>query len=100
LSGPFTPLAARVGDQTDHGGRITGPGVASVLIEGRAAAAAGDGHTCPIPPVGSHPAAPFPPASAGSRTVSIGGRPALRTGDAAVCGARVAVAALTVAIGG
>lgn len=87
-------------DQTDHGGTVTGPGVASVLVEGRPAAVVGDGHACPVPPVGSHPPGPFTPPTAGSPTVRIGGRPALRSGDAAICGATVRIAAITVEIGG
>ena len=42
--------AARVGDTTTHGGTITGPGVATVLIGGQPAAVAGDMHACSLPP--------------------------------------------------
>jgi len=92
------PAAARVGDTTNHGGTITGPGVATVLIAGAPAAVAGDLHVCSLPPTGHQPTvSPFP---AGSATVVIAGRPALRTSDAAVCGAMAAVGAPTVTIGG
>ncbi len=36
------PAAACVGDTTSHGGTITGPGVATVMIGGKPAAVLGD----------------------------------------------------------
>ena len=42
--------AARVGDPTAHGGVITGPGCATVLIGGMPAARVGDMATCTGPP--------------------------------------------------
>jgi uncharacterized Zn-binding protein involved in type VI secretion len=91
------PAAARVGDLSNHGGSIVGPGVATVLIGGMPAAVAGDIHVCVLPPVSHQPtASPFP---MGSATVLIGGRPALRVGDACICGAMAAVGAPTVLIG-
>lgn len=89
------PAAARVGDPSVHGGAVTGPGVATVLIGGMPAAVLGDLHACPIQP-GHPPTSPF---TAGSGTVMIGGRPALRVGDAAGCGATVPVGLPTVVIG-
>ena len=90
------PAAARVTDPTNHGGVITGPGVPTVLIAGMPASVAGDIHVCAIPY--PHPmVSPFP---MGSATVLIGGRPAIRTSDACVCGAMAAVGAPTVMIGG
>jgi uncharacterized Zn-binding protein involved in type VI secretion len=90
------PPAARVGDVSTHGGTITGPGVATVLIGGMPAAVAGDLHVCSLPPTGHQPtASPFP---AGSTTVLISGRPALRTTDACICGAMAAVGCPTVII--
>ena len=90
------PPAARVGDISNHGGVITGPGVSTVLIGGKPAAVAGDLHVCSLPPAGHQPTvSPFP---AGSTTVLIGGRPALRTTDACLCGAMAAVGDLTVII--
>ena len=92
------PPAARVGDVSNHGGVITGPGEATVLIGGMPAAVVGDNHVCPLPPSGHQPtSSPFP---AGSATVLIAGRPALRTTDACVCGAMAAVGESTVLIGG
>ena len=75
--------AARVGDMTAHGGVITGPGCATVMIGGMPAACMGDMHTCPmvngtVPHVGG-------PITKGSATVLIGGRPAARVGDMATC---------------
>lgn len=91
------PAAARVGDISNHGGTITGPGVATVLIGGMPAAVVGDLHTCALPPSGHQPTvSPFP---AGSATVLIGGRPAVRITDACICGAMAVVGAPTVMIG-
>jgi uncharacterized Zn-binding protein involved in type VI secretion len=90
------PPAARVGDTSNHGGTLTGPGVATVTIGGKPAAVAGDLHVCSLPPNAHQPtASPFP---SGSATVTIGGLPALRTTDACICGAMAAVGELTVLI--
>jgi uncharacterized Zn-binding protein involved in type VI secretion len=90
------PFAARVGDITNHGGTIVGPGDSTVLISGKPAAVAGDMHICSLPPTGHQPtASSFP---LGSTTVLIGGRPALRTTDASSCGAMAAVGDPTVII--
>lgn len=91
------PAAARVGDLSNHGGSITGPGVATVTIGGQPAAVAGDMHTCPLGSSAHPPVSPFP---LGSSSVLIGGRPALRTSDACGCGATPAVGLPTVTIGG
>ena len=40
------PAAARVGDTTTHGGTMTGPGVATVLIAGRPALRTSDVSGC------------------------------------------------------
>jgi uncharacterized Zn-binding protein involved in type VI secretion len=77
--------AARVGDQTSHGGVITS-GIPTVLINSRPAARMGDMHTCPmvtpaVPPV-PHVGGPI---IMGSATVLIGGQPAARMGDTATC---------------
>lgn len=91
------PGAARVGDQTTHGGVVVGPGVPTVLIAGMPAAVAGDMHACVIPSPPPHPpATPFP---MGSPTVLVQGRPLVRQGDLCVCGASVVVGAPTVVIG-
>ncbi|MBN1480890.1 PaaR repeat-containing protein [candidate division KSB1 bacterium] len=91
------PAAARVGDVTNHGGTIIGPGEATVLIGGMPAAVATDTHVCVIPPPGHVPtASPFP---MGSTTVLIGKKPALRVGDTCLCGASAAVGEPTVMIG-
>ncbi len=90
------PAAARVGDVTNHGGTIVGPGVSTVLVGGQPAAVAGDTHVCSLPPVAHQPTASVFPM--GSVTVLIGGRPALRTTDACICGAMAAVGSPTVII--
>jgi uncharacterized Zn-binding protein involved in type VI secretion len=91
------PPAARVGDVSTHGGTIVGPGVSVVLVGGMPAAVVGDMHVCALPPTGHQPtASPFP---AGSATVFISGRPAVRTTDTAICGAMAAVGSPTVLIG-
>ncbi|MFO1433885.1 MAG: PAAR domain-containing protein [Candidatus Competibacteraceae bacterium] len=90
------PPAARIGDISNHGGTITGPGVSTVMIGGKPAAVAGDLHVCSLPPLGHQPTASIFPM--GSVTVLIGGRPALRTTDACLCGAMAAVGEPTVII--
>ena len=90
------PAAARVTDTTNHGGTITGPGVATVLIGSMPAAVAGDMHVCVMPPNTHQPTtSPF---TAGSTTVLIGGKPAIRVGDVCACGASAAVGCPTVMI--
>ncbi len=91
------PAAARVGDTTNHGGTITGPGTSTVLIGGKPAAVAGDLHVCVLPPNSHQPTVSVFPA--GSATVLVGGRSALRTSDACACGAMAAVGDPTVIIG-
>ena len=90
------PGAARVGDTTAHGGTVVGPGVATVLIAGMPAAVVGDMHACVIPPPSHVPTSPF---VAGSATVLVQGRAALRAGDPCGCGASVVVGSPTVVIG-
>jgi uncharacterized Zn-binding protein involved in type VI secretion len=91
------PAAARVGDVTNHGGTIIGPGAPTVTIGGMPAALVGDNHVCVLPPNTHQPTtSPFP---AGSATVMIAGVPALRTSDACICGAMAAVGEPTVVIG-
>lgn len=83
------PSFARVTDTTTHGGTITGPGVPTVLVKGVPAAVVGDLHVCSLPPNAHQPTvSPFP---AGSATVMVQGRPALRTTDTCACGAAAAV---------
>lgn len=91
------PPAVRVGDPTVHGGVVTGPGVATVLLGGMPAAVLGDMHTCPIPPPTPHvTATPF---TMGSATVLVGGRPLVRVGDVCGCGATAATGLPTVMAG-
>jgi uncharacterized Zn-binding protein involved in type VI secretion len=92
------PAAAVVGDTTNHGGTIVGPGVATVMIGGKPAAVVGDNHVCSLPPNSHQPTSS--PHTKGSGTVMIGGKPALRVGDACACGASSAVGIPTVMIGG
>ena len=90
------PAAARVGDVSNHGGTIVGPGVATVLIGGMSAAVAGDTHVCSLPPSGHQPTVSVFPV--GSTTVLISGMSALRITDACICGAMAAVGEPTVII--
>lgn len=90
------PTAARLGDLTNHGGTITGPGVSTVLIGGKPAAVVSDTHVCALPPAGHQPTVSVFPM--GSMTVLIGGKPALRTTDACLCGAMAAIGEPTVMI--
>jgi uncharacterized Zn-binding protein involved in type VI secretion len=87
-------FAARITDQTSHGGAVAGPGVGSVRIRELPAAVVGDTHVCPVPQ--PHPPSTF---TAGSGSVRIGKRAALRTGDAAGCGAQIVTGAFGVTIG-
>lgn len=80
------PPAARMGDQTAHGGTIVA-GFPTVMIGGKPAARVSDMHTCPmqtpgVPPI-PHVGGPISPP--GSPTVLIGGLPAARMGDMAIC---------------
>ena len=91
------PFAARVGDSTAHPGTITGPGVATVLIENMPAAVLGDSHACTLPPPAHIPASVI---VNGSSSVLIGGRPAARMSDAAGCGSMIVAGATKTVIGG
>ncbi|MBI3135493.1 MAG: PAAR domain-containing protein [Bacteroidetes bacterium] len=89
--------AARIADLTSHGGTVTGPGEPTVLIGGMPAAVANDMHVCALPPSGHQPtSSPF---LVGSTKVLIAGKPAIRAGDACLCGASVVVGEPTVLIG-
>jgi uncharacterized Zn-binding protein involved in type VI secretion len=75
--------AARLGDQTAHGGVIV-LGLPTVLIGGLPAARVGDMHTCPlVTGVVPHVGGPVMPP--GGVTVLIGGQPAARMGDLLTC---------------
>jgi uncharacterized Zn-binding protein involved in type VI secretion len=87
--------AARAGDPTSHPGVISGPGVLSVVIEGKPAAVALSPHACAFP--GGHPPTAM---TGGSSSVFIAGLPAIRVGDSALCGAQVTLGAITVEFGG
>jgi uncharacterized Zn-binding protein involved in type VI secretion len=91
------PQAARTGDPTSHPGTITGPGVATVLIDGMPASVVGDLHACSCP---SNPPHPPTPIVRGSSTVLIGGVPAARVGDMVGCGATIVMGSTDVIIGG
>ncbi len=76
---------ARVGDMSMHGGVIIPPGATPnrVMVEKMPAARVGDMHTCPmvtgvVPHVGG-------PITMGTPTVIIGGLPAARIFDLAIC---------------
>lgn len=75
--------AARMGDNTAHGGVIV-LGMMTVLIGGQPAARVGDMHTCPMFD-GPKPHVGGPIMPPGSPTVLIGGMPAARMGDMATC---------------
>ncbi len=92
--------AVRVGDVTTHGGVVTGPGAATVLIGGMPAAVMGDLHTCAIVSTLVTPHIPSSPFLIGSTTVLICGKPAIRVTDVCLCGANAAVGCSTVVIGG
>ncbi len=91
------PAAVRLGDITNHGGTVTGPGASTVLIGGKPAAVVGDMHVCSLPPNSHQPTVSVFPT--GSVTVLITGKPALRISDTCVCGAMAAIGDPTVTIG-
>ena len=96
--------AARMGDQTSHGGAIVA-GAPTVMIGGVMAARLGDMHTCPmvtpgVPPI---PHVGGPITGPGCPTVLIGGKPAAVMGDMAVCTGppdSIIIGSATVLIGG
>ncbi|MFP8908181.1 MULTISPECIES: PAAR domain-containing protein [Streptomyces] len=103
------PAAARTGDPTDHGGRVTTPppgaatAVARVLIGGRPAAVTGSLTVCPVPQhaaLGPANVITPGPAAAVAGAVLIGGLPAARARDRSACGATVLTGAANVLIGG
>jgi uncharacterized Zn-binding protein involved in type VI secretion len=92
--------AARVGDQTAHGGAITGPGAATVLIGNKPAARITDMQACPMMSgtVAHGSGVILPP---GQTMVLIGNLPAATMGDtcAPPCGASIVSGDFTVLIG-
>ncbi len=87
----------RVGDTTNHGGTVVGPGAATVLVGGMPVAVLGDMHVCSLPPNTHQPtASPF---IASNATVLIAGRPVVTTSDSCACGAMAVVGAPTVQVG-
>lgn len=106
---PSMPAAARTGDPTSHGGRITtpppmaAPAVNSVLIGGLPAAVEGSLHVCPIVPhaaLGPGNVIIPDPAALVRGAVLIGGLPAARMRDKTACGAQIVMGAMNVQIGG
>lgn len=75
--------AARMGDQTAHGGIIV-LGLSTVLIGSQPAARVGDMHTCPLV-TGIVPHVGGPVIPPGGVTVLIGSMPAARMGDMLTC---------------
>ncbi len=73
------------------GGPVTGPGVATVIIEKMPAAVVGDLLTCVGPP---------DTIVKGSSTVFFGGRPAARMGDQTAHGGVIVAGSTSVMIGG
>jgi uncharacterized Zn-binding protein involved in type VI secretion len=87
----------RVGDTTNHGGTVTGPGEATVLVGGMPAAVLGDMHVCSLPPNAHQPtASPF---IASNATVLVGGKPIVTTSDSCGCGAMAVIGSPTVTVG-
>lgn len=89
--------AARLSDHTSHDGIILGPCNPTIIIEGMPAATVGDLHLCNQPATSVHPSESI--FYTGSSSVYIGGKPALRVGDDASCGAKITTGAFTVLIG-
>lgn len=91
--------AVRVGDQTVHGGVVTGPGCPTVMINSMPAACMGDMQACPMVS-GTVPHASTP-IMMGVPVVVIGGKPAATVGDifGPPCAGTVAVGSPDVVIG-
>ena len=87
----------RVGDSTNHGGIVVGPGVASVLAEGMPVVTMGDMHVCSLPPNSHQPTASSFIAS--NATVLVDGEPVVTTIDSCGCGAMAVVGSPTVLVG-
>ena len=81
------PPAARLGDQTAHGGTIAGPGCPTVLIGNKPAARVGDMHACPMVTPGSPPVPHVGGiiSGPGISTVLICGQPVAVVGNTAIC---------------
>ena len=71
---------ARLGDSSNHGGKIIS-GAARQLVNGKPAARKGDQHICPLEGHG------VTPITTGSSRTMIEGQPAARVGDSVGCGA-------------
>jgi uncharacterized Zn-binding protein involved in type VI secretion len=98
------PAAARVNDPIGHApgvstGTLSGPGVTTVLIEGKAAAVLGTPVTCSKPKTLTTTDGPQLFLQS-SKSVFIGGAPALRVNDRTQCGATILLGAQRVVIGG
>jgi len=78
------------GPKPHVGGPIMPPGEPTVLIEGMPAAVVGNTCTCAGPP---------DTLVAGSGTVLVGGKPAVRMGDSTAHGGAVIIGSFTVLIG-
>jgi uncharacterized Zn-binding protein involved in type VI secretion len=86
------PMVAPGAPPVPHvSGRIIGPGVPTVQIEGLPAAVLGDSCLCD---------GPLDSIVTGSATVMIGGKPAARVGDRTAHGGSIVSGAPTVMIGG
>lgn len=77
------PHKARIGDPSDHGGRIVS-GSGDVKANGIGIARQGDTHTCPRQGHGTT-------ALSSTSAVKVNGRPVIRVGDRAGCGAIITV---------
>ena len=85
------PMVTPGGPPIPHvGGPVTGPGCPTVLIANMPAAVMGDMATCVGPPDSL---------VAGSATVMIGGKPAVRMGDTTVHGGAIVAGCPTVLLG-
>lgn len=73
------PKIVRLGDQSDHGGKMVSA-TANFTVNGKRVCVSGDQHECPIRGHGTTAV------TSTSKTVS-GGKPIIRVGDKAGCGA-------------
>lgn len=83
MSGAMGRRVIRLGDATDHGGRVLASGAPQVTVGGRPVALVGDACSCPRRGHGGCVVAE------GDPTHTVGGRPVAYEGHRTSCGARL-----------
>ena len=84
--------AVRLGDSSDHGGKMISAG-STVVVNGVPMCVDQDMHSCPIPYHG------ITPVTASSSVKSTDGKRVIKVGDVAGCGAIITQGSLTLTVG-